>query len=125
MEVPDPGIKPIKSNNGTLINIVAAALGTLFLLAILVMFLTFKKLKQEKMKHRAMERVNQWTKRVIVVQPSVDNMLPGLSESLVCLKNTPNFNLYLIYFVQTANADCSHRKAKMHTVKLARSKYDC
>ena len=65
-----------------LINIMAAALGTLFLLAILVMFFTFKKLKQEKMKHRAMERVNQWTKRVIVVQPSIDNIIPG--SELVC-----------------------------------------
>ena len=39
------------------------------------------------MKHRAMERVNQWTKRVIVVQPSLDQTIPGLSETLVSYSN--------------------------------------
>lgn len=30
-----------------------------------------------------MERVNQWTKKVIVVQPSLDNGNSGLSDTLV------------------------------------------
>lgn len=39
------------------------------------MFFAFKKLKQEKLeKHRAMETVHQWTKKVIIVKPSGDEI---------------------------------------------------
>jgi fibroblast growth factor receptor 2 len=62
---------------------VAIVLGSFFIVAILIMFLTFKKLKHEKMKHRAMERVNQWTKKVIVLKPTLDQTIPGITETLV------------------------------------------
>lgn len=67
-----------------LVNILAVVLGSSFLIAIFVVYFVFKKLRNMKMKHRQMERVNQWTKKVIVVQPSIDNIAPGLSDTLVC-----------------------------------------
>jgi fibroblast growth factor receptor 2 len=77
--------KPLR-NHPVWINIVAMVLGSFFILAILIMFLTFKKLKHEKMKHRAMERVNQWTKKVIVLKPALDQTIPGITETLVGVK---------------------------------------
>lgn len=48
-------------------------MGIFFLFSILVIFIGFKKLKHEKLqKHRAMETVHQWTKKVIIVKPSGD-----------------------------------------------------
>lgn len=53
----------------------AACLGILFLGATLVMYWGYTKLKHEKMqKHRAMETVHQWTKKVIIVNPSKDEV---------------------------------------------------
>lgn len=50
-------------------------MGGLFLVAIFVMLIGFKKLKREKLeKHRAMETVHQWTKKVIIVKPSDDEV---------------------------------------------------
>lgn len=50
-------------------------MGALFLLAIFIMLIGFKKLKREKLeKHRAMETVHQWTKKVIIVKPSLDEV---------------------------------------------------
>lgn len=57
------------------INILAVSLGTFFLVAIAVVYIAFKKLKHEKLqKHRAMETVHQWTKKVIIVKPSEDEV---------------------------------------------------
>lgn len=50
-------------------------MGALFLVAIFIMLIGFKKLKHEKLqKHRAMETVHQWTKKVIIVKPSEDEV---------------------------------------------------
>lgn len=62
--------------------ITATAMGVLFLVAIFIMFIGAKKLKHEKLqKHRAMETVHQWTKKVIIVKPSDDEVDSGV-ESL-------------------------------------------
>jgi hypothetical protein len=62
---------------------VACSLGLLFLLAILIIWCTIKKLKKEKIKARTMECVNQWTKKVIIVQPPADNNNSGTTDSFV------------------------------------------
>lgn len=50
-------------------------MGALFLIAIFIMLIGFKKLKREKLeKHRAMETVHQWTKKVIIVKPNQDEV---------------------------------------------------
>lgn len=54
------------------------SMGSLFLIAIFIMLIGFKKLKREKLeKHRAMETVHQWTKKVIIVKPSDDEVDGG------------------------------------------------
>lgn len=53
----------------------AIALGSFFIIALGIVLITFKKLKHEKLqKHRAMETVHQWTKKVIIVKPSGDEI---------------------------------------------------
>lgn len=50
-------------------------MGVFFLFAIFIILFGFKKLKHEKLqKHRAMETVHQWTKKVIIVKPSGDEV---------------------------------------------------
>lgn len=56
-------------------------MGALFCIAIFIMLIGFKKLKHEKLqKHRAMETVHQWTKKVIIVKPSEDEVDGGESN---------------------------------------------
>lgn len=56
-------------------SIIIISMGALFLVAIFIMLIGFKKLKREKLeKHRAMETVHQWTKKVIIVKPSEDEV---------------------------------------------------
>lgn len=70
--------KPILAENkihSHYFTILATLLGLFFLVAMFVVFYTFKKLKHEKLqKHRAMETVHQWTKKVIIVKPSDDEV---------------------------------------------------
>jgi len=69
----DPISLPVRSHP-MWINIVVFILTALFIVAIGIMFLTFKKLKKEKlMKHRVLERINQWTKKVIILEPNPEN----------------------------------------------------
>lgn len=45
------------------------------------MIVQFRKYKHEKlMKHRAMETVHQWTKKIIIVKPSVDTVNPEIMQ---------------------------------------------
>lgn len=69
--------------SSNLIYALTSSLLVFFVVAILIIFVTVRNLRNEKMKHRAMERVNQWTKKVIVVQPTIDNGSSGLSDTLV------------------------------------------
>lgn len=58
---------------------IAIATGLLFIVAIFIMYCGFKQLKHEKQqKHRAMETVHQWTKKVIIVKPSDDEVDSGI-----------------------------------------------
>lgn len=50
----------------------------------------WKKYTKTKKLQRQMERVNQWTKRVVVVQACIDNGSAGHSESFVSPKNNKN-----------------------------------
>jgi hypothetical protein len=54
-----------------------------FLFALVIIIFVWKKYTKTKKLQRQMERVNQWTKKVIVVQPCIDNTNPGISDSLV------------------------------------------
>lgn len=55
--------------------VIAIAIGILFIVAIFIMYCGFKQLKHEKkQKHRAMETVHQWTKKVIIVKPNEDEV---------------------------------------------------
>lgn len=59
--------------------VTAIAIGSLFIVAIFIMYCGFKQLKHEKQqKHRAMETVHQWTKKVIIVKPSEDEVDSGI-----------------------------------------------
>lgn len=62
-------------------------MGVFFIIASILVYCTFKKLRREKKKHRAMERVNQWTKKVIIMKPTIDNTVPGIAETLVSDSN--------------------------------------
>jgi predicted negative regulator of RcsB-dependent stress response len=57
-----------------------------FVLALGIMIIGWKKYTKTKKIQRQMERVNQWTKKVIVVQPCVDNGNPAISDTLVSIK---------------------------------------
>lgn len=62
-------------------------IGSLFIVAICIMFCGFKKLNEEKQeKHRAMETVHQWTKKVIIVKPSVDEVDSGIDLQLPVIR---------------------------------------
>lgn len=46
-----------------------------------IMVVQFRKIKHEKlMKHRAMETVHQWTKKIIIVKPTTDNQNSELMQ---------------------------------------------
>ncbi|XP_058128873.1 fibroblast growth factor receptor homolog 1-like [Anopheles ziemanni] len=77
-----PIAHPVRTHS-TLITVMTFVLSVCFLMLAVVVVVVCKKLKREKMKHRAMEHVNQWTKKVIVLkQAVVESSLPGMSEAL-------------------------------------------
>ncbi|XP_049276748.1 fibroblast growth factor receptor homolog 1-like isoform X1 [Anopheles funestus] len=78
----NPTAHPVRTHS-TLIMGMTFFLCVCFLVLAGVVIIVCKKLKREKMKHRAMEHVNQWTKKVIVLkQPIVESSIPGMSEAL-------------------------------------------
>ncbi|XP_052891999.1 fibroblast growth factor receptor homolog 1-like [Anopheles moucheti] len=77
-----PTAHPVRTHS-TLIMGMTFFLCVCFVVLAGVVIIVCKKLKREKMKHRAMEHVNQWTKKVIVLkQPIVESSIPGMSEAL-------------------------------------------
>lgn len=65
----------IPPDGSLIVYISIISLGIFFLFGIFIMLFGFKKLKHEKLqKHRAMETVHQWTKKVIIVKPSDDEV---------------------------------------------------
>lgn len=78
-----PTAHPVRTHS-TLIMGMTIFLCACFTVLAVIVIIVCKKLKREKMKHRAMEHVNQWTKKVIVLkQPVVESSIPGMSEALV------------------------------------------
>uniref|UniRef100_A0A1S4GGZ1 receptor protein-tyrosine kinase n=1 Tax=Anopheles gambiae TaxID=7165 RepID=A0A1S4GGZ1_ANOGA len=77
-----PTAHPVRTHS-TLIMGMTIFLCACFTVLAVIVIIVCKKLKREKMKHRAMEHVNQWTKKVIVLkQPVVESSIPGMSEAL-------------------------------------------
>lgn len=80
--VDPPIVHPVRPHS-TLITIMTTVLSGCFMILAVIVVIVCKKLKREKMKHRAMEHVNQWTKKVIVLkQPVIENSIPGVTESM-------------------------------------------
>ncbi|XP_058813312.1 fibroblast growth factor receptor homolog 1-like isoform X2 [Topomyia yanbarensis] len=77
-----PTAHPVRPHS-TLITIMTTVLSGCFMILAIIVVIVCKKLKREKMKHRAMEHVNQWTKKVIVLkQPPIENSIPGVTEAM-------------------------------------------
>ncbi|CAO1419888.1 unnamed protein product [Diamesa hyperborea] len=76
----DPTIKKLPSKNW--VYYLAFIFSGFFVIASIVVLVVMRKLKNEKKRHRAMERVNQWKKKVIIIQPPIDPSNPGMSDSL-------------------------------------------
>ncbi|KAL7017811.1 hypothetical protein ACKWTF_010540 [Chironomus riparius] len=79
---PDPGVSIVPHKQNELYGILVICLMFFFLLALIIIIFVWKKYTKTKKLQRQMERVNQWTKKVIVVQPCIDNGTPGISETL-------------------------------------------
>lgn len=78
-----PTAHPVR-HHSTLITVMTMVLSGCFMVLAIIVVIVCKKLKREKMKHRAMEHVNQWTKKVIVLkQPPVENSIPGVTDAMV------------------------------------------
>jgi fibroblast growth factor receptor 2 len=58
-------------------------LSVFVVLSFIIVIVVWKKYSKTKKLQRQIERVNQYTKRVIVVQAAIDNGSTGISESLV------------------------------------------
>uniref|UniRef100_A0A182JNW8 receptor protein-tyrosine kinase n=1 Tax=Anopheles christyi TaxID=43041 RepID=A0A182JNW8_9DIPT len=86
-----PTAHPVRTHS-TLIMGMTIFLCACFTILAVIVIVVCKKLKREKMKHRAMEHVNQWTKKVIVLkQPVVESSIPGMSEALVRFALKPTY----------------------------------
>ncbi|XP_070490745.1 fibroblast growth factor receptor homolog 1-like isoform X2 [Chironomus tepperi] len=79
---PNPDITIVPHKPNELYGILVICLMFFFLLALIIIIFVWKKYTKTKKLQRQMERVNQWTKKVIVVQPCIDNGNPGISDSL-------------------------------------------
>uniref|UniRef100_A0A182F986 receptor protein-tyrosine kinase n=1 Tax=Anopheles albimanus TaxID=7167 RepID=A0A182F986_ANOAL len=77
-----PTAHPVRTHS-VLITVMTFVLCGCFMVLAIVVIVVCKKLKREKMKHRAMEHVNQWTKKVIVLkQAAVEGSIPGMTDAL-------------------------------------------
>lgn len=76
----DPILAPVNTSPVFTIGVVVI-LGTFVIVTIGIMYIQFRKIKHEKlMKHRAMETVHQWTKKIIIVKPVADNTNPEIMQ---------------------------------------------
>ena len=87
----DPTIKKLPSKNW--VYYLAFIFSGFFVIASIVVLVVMRKLKNEKKRHRAMERVNQWKKKVIIIQPPIDPSNPGMSDSLVRINISRSLSL--------------------------------
>jgi fibroblast growth factor receptor 2 len=82
-KLPDDNPKITSIKNNEWYGYFVIFLMVFFILALGIMMFGWKKYTKTKKIQRQMERVNQWTKKVIVVQPCVDNGNSAISETLV------------------------------------------
>lgn len=76
----DPQLAPITSRSGVTVGVVML-LAAFIIIMVAIMVVQYRKIKHEKlMKHRAMETVHQWTKKIIIVKPAVDTTNPELMQ---------------------------------------------
>lgn len=81
-QLPDD-IERVPVNNPNLTKMLIALTVFFLVVFIILAFYVYKKYNKTKKLQRQIERVNQYTKRVIVVQAAIDNGSTGISESLV------------------------------------------
>lgn len=79
----DESVLKAPAKNNDLYGYLVTFLMVFFVVALLIIMYVWQKYTKTKKLQRQMERVNQWTKKVIVVQPCVDNGTTGISETLV------------------------------------------
>lgn len=118
--LPEPDKKRLAPNNEWY-GILVMCLLVSFVFALIIIIFVWKKYTKTKKLQRRLEKVSQWTKKVIVVQPCIDNGSPGISDSLV---NTREFFLFILkksfcmitnfLFSSQANADSAHRKTSIN-----------
>ena len=82
---PDESVLKAPAKNNDLYGYLVTFLMVFFVVALLIIMYVWQKYTKTKKLQRQMERVNQWTKKVIVVQPCVDNGTTGISETLVSI----------------------------------------
>lgn len=82
----EPSITTAPAQKNEWYEILVLCLMFFFLFALMIIIFVWKKYTKTKKLQRQMERVNQWTKKVIVVQPCIDNTNPAISDSLVSWK---------------------------------------
>ncbi|XP_037030854.1 fibroblast growth factor receptor homolog 1 isoform X5 [Bradysia coprophila] len=76
----DPILAPVNSSPVFTIAVIVI-LGTFIIVTVSIMVIQFRKIKHEKlMKHRAMETVHQWTKKIIIVKPMTDSTNPQVMQ---------------------------------------------
>ena len=81
---PDESVQKTPTKNNEWYGWLVTFLMVFFVVALVIIMYVWKKYTKTKKLQRQMERVNQWTKKVIVVQPCIDsNGTPGLSDTLV------------------------------------------
>jgi fibroblast growth factor receptor 2 len=85
----DESVSKAPAKNNELYGWLVTFLMVFFVVALLIIMYVWQKYTKTKKLQRQMERVNQWTKKVIVVQPCVDNGTTGISETLV---SSPQFS---------------------------------
>lgn len=76
----DPILAPVNSSPVFTVAVIVI-LGTFIVITVSIMVIQFRKIKHEKlMKHRAMETVHQWTKKIIIVKPMADSTNPQVMQ---------------------------------------------
>lgn len=81
--VPDGSVTKMPKPNNEWYGYLVTFLMVFFVVALGIIMFVWKKYTKTKKLQRQMERVNQWTKKVIVVQPCIDSGNQGLADTLV------------------------------------------
>lgn len=95
--LPDDTVKKMPARNNEWYGYLVVFLMVFFVVALGIIMFGWKKYTKTKKIQRQMERVNAWTKKVIVVQPCIDNGSPGLSDTLVSWKASTLFRFQDVF----------------------------